>query len=81
MVHMGNFLHARDSLNVEILNHILKKLELNVQIAAGIKPAPKGRPRKDSEPRDIVTEQAYEIHRLKMENALLRDFLSLTGKE
>ena len=32
-------------------------------------------------PRDILAEQAYEIHRLKMENELLRDFLSLTGKE
>ena len=49
--------------------------------AAGIAPRPKGRPRKDAEPRDIVAEQAYEIHRLKMENKLLRDFLSLTGRE
>ena len=30
---------------------------------------------------NIVAEQAYEIRRLKMENELLRDFLSLTGKE
>ena len=49
--------------------------------AAGIAPRPKGRPRKDAEPRDIVAEQAYEIHRLKMENELLRDFLLLAGKE
>ena len=49
--------------------------------AAGIAPRPKGRPRKDAEPRDIVAEQAYEIRRLKLENELLRDFLSLTGKE
>ena len=51
------------------------------KIAAGIMPRPKGRPRKDAAPRDIVSEQAYEIRRLKMENELLRDFLSLTGKE
>ena len=47
----------------------------------GIALRPKGRPKKDSVPRDIAAEQAYEIRRLKMENALLRDFLSLTGKE
>ena len=51
------------------------------RIAAGIMPRPKGRPRKDAAPRNIVAEQAYEIKRLKMENELLRDFLSLTGKE
>ena len=51
------------------------------RMAAGIMPRPKGRPRKDEPVRDIVAEQAYEIQRLKMENELLRDFLSLTGKE
>ena len=51
------------------------------QIAAGITPRPKGRPRKDAPSRDIIAEQAYEIQRLKMENELLRDFLSVTGKE
>ena len=50
------------------------------RMAAGIMPRPKGRPRKDEPTRDIVAEQAYEIQRLKMENELLRDFLSLTGK-
>ena len=50
------------------------------RMAAGIMPRPKGRPRKDEPVRDIVAEQAYEIQRLKMENELLRDFLSLTGK-
>jgi len=49
--------------------------------AAGITLRPKGRPRKDSAPRNVIAEQAYEIQRLKMENELLRDFLSLTGKE
>ena len=51
------------------------------KLAHGIAIRPKGRPRKNAAPRDIVAEQAYEIHRLKMENELLRDFLSLTGKE
>ena len=40
-----------------------------------------GRPRKDAGPRDIVAEQAYEIHRLRMENELLRDFLRSTGRK
>ena len=47
----------------------------------GIMPRPKGRPRKDATPRDTVTEQAYEINRLKMENKLLRDFMQLTGRK
>lgn len=49
--------------------------------AAGIPPRPKGRPRKDGAPRDIVAEQAYEIQRLRMENELLRDFLRSVGRE
>ena len=58
-----------------------REREREAKIAAGIEPRPKGRPRKDAAPRDVVAEQAYEIRRLKMENELLRDFLSLTGKE
>ena len=69
-------------LKTEQVKELLKRYRRrNRKIAAGILPRPKGRPRKDSEPRDIVAEQAYEIRRLKMENELLRDFLSLTGKE
>ena len=48
-------------------------------VEAGIAPRPKGRPRKDAAPRDLVAEQAYEINRLKMENKLLLDFLQLIG--
>ena len=51
------------------------------KVAAGLVPRPKGRSRKDAVPRDVVAEQAYEIHRLKMENKLLRDFLQLTGRK
>ena len=50
------------------------------KLEAGILPHPKGRPRKDAVPRDIVAEQAYEIQRLKMENELLRDFLRSAGR-
>ena len=48
---------------------------------AGIAIRPKGRPRKDAAPRNIVAEQAYEIQRLQMENKLLRDFLRFTGRK
>ena len=51
------------------------------KIEVGIMPRSPGRPRKDAEPRDVVSEQAYEIQRLKMENKLLRDFLSLAGRK
>lgn len=64
------------------IHQLLKReRKREAKIAAGIMPVSKGRPRKDSKPRDIVTGQAYEIHRLKMENTLLRDFLLLTRKE
>ena len=51
------------------------------KMAAGILPRPKGRPREDAAPRNIVAEQAYEIRRLQMENKLLRDFLWSTGRK
>ena len=50
------------------------------KLEAGSLPRPKGRPRKDAAPRDIVSEQAYEIQRLRMENQLLRDFLRCAGR-
>ena len=51
------------------------------KLAAGILPRPKGRPRNDAAPRNIVAEQAYEIERLQMENKLLQDFLHFTGRK
>ena len=60
---------------------LMREKRKEKRAAAGIAPRPKGRPRKGTEPRDIVAEQAYEIRRLKMENEILRDFLSHTGKE
>ena len=56
----------------QLLNRERKKIQKE---AAGIVIRPKGRPRQDALPRDIVAEQQYEINRLKMENKLLRDFL------
>ena len=51
------------------------------KLEAEIRPRPKGRPRKDAAPRDVVAEPAYEIQRLRMENKLLRDFLHFTGRK
>ena len=51
------------------------------KLEAGIIPRPKGRPRKDAVPRDIVAEQAYELQRLRMENKLLRDFLRFAERK
>ena len=65
--------------------YVVKKLlerqrEKQQKLEAGIVPRPKGRPRKDAAPGDVVREQAYEIKRLRMENKLLRDFLRSTGR-
>lgn len=62
----------------QLLHRERKKLQKE---AAGIVIRPKGRPRKDAPPRDIVAEQQYEINRLKMENKLLRDFLYSTERK
>ena len=69
-------------MTTEQVKELLKRYRRRERkIAAGITPRPKGRPRKDAPPRDVVAEQAYEINRLKMENKLLRDFLQLTGRK
>lgn len=69
----------RDKRVVKRLLERERRKERNLE--AGILPRPKGRPRKDAAPRNIVAEQAYEIHRLQMENKLLRDFLRSTGRK
>ena len=63
--------------------HSLLKWERQKEkkLLAGNTPRPKGRPRKEETPRDILAEQEKEIERLKMENKLLRDFLQLTGRK
>ena len=65
----------------QLKNLVNRRNRRQRRLEAGIMPRPKGRPRKDAPPRDIVAEQAYEINRLKMENKLLRDFLQLTGRK
>jgi hypothetical protein len=45
----------------------------------GITPKPKGRPRKDGQPPKQDIEK--ELHRLRMENKLLRDFLQSTERK
>lgn len=57
-----------------------RQREKRRKLAAGIVPCPKGRLRKDAQPRDIAAEQAYEIYRLQMENKLLRDLLQCAGR-
>ncbi len=66
--------------------YVVKRLlnrqrEKRRKLEAGIVPRPKGRPRKDAAPRDVATEQAYEIARLRMENKLLRDFLQFAERK
>lgn len=65
----------------QIKNWINRYNRKQAKLAAGISPRPKGRPRKDTAPRDIVAEQASEIQRLRMENKLLRDFLRFAGRK
>ena len=66
--------------------YVVKRLlnrqrEKRRKLEAGIVPRPKGLPRKDAAPRDVATEQAYEIARLRMENKLLRDFLQFAERK
>lgn len=64
-----------------IRNWVFRYNRQQQKMEAGICPRPKGKPRKDERPRDIVAEQAYEIQRLKMENELLRDFMRFVGRK
>lgn len=85
-------MHASGMTHREIAEHfgfrdkfVVKRLlnrERNKErkIMNGIMPRPKGRPRKNAAPTDLVTVQAYEIARLKRELALLRDFIQLTER-
>lgn len=66
--------------------YVVKRLldrqrEKRRKLEAGIVPRPKGRPRKDAASRDVATEQAYEIARLRVENKLLRDFLQFAERK
>ena len=65
----------------QIKNWISRNNRRQAKRASGIVPRPKGRPRKDAAPKDVVAEQAYEIQRLQRENKLLRDFLRFIGRK
>ena len=52
----------------QVKNWINRYNRKQAKLEAGITPRPKGRPRKDSAPGDMIVEQAYEIKRLRMEN-------------
>ena len=65
---------------VQIKNWINRYNRKQAKLAAGILPKPKGRPRKGAEFVSKAAAQAYEIHRLQMENKLLRDFLQSAGR-
>ena len=74
----------------QIKNWVTRYNRKNEKHAKGIPTLPTGRPRKDYELTDENRVAYYkrqlrltqrENKRLKMENELMRDFLSLTGKE
>ena len=68
--------------NKQVVKKLLEReRRIERKLEAGILPRPKGRPRTDAAPRDIVSEPAYEIQRLRMENQLLRDFLRFAGRK
>ena len=64
----------------QIKSWITRYSRKQAQLAAGILPKRRGRPRKGSASGGIITKQQHEIDRLKMENELLRDFLKSVGR-
>ena len=74
----------------QLVNFITRYNRKQKEIAAGIALRKKGRPSKDyvvseeskiAELKYIIARKDTKIKALQMENELLRDFLSLTGKE
>lgn len=57
----------------QVKNLINRHNRREKQLAQGILPKPKGRPRKET--------PEEELERLRMENKLLRDFLQFTGRK
>ena len=64
---------------IQVKNWINRQNKKQASIEAGLPPKRRGRPRK----KEMTSEEECknEIRRLKMENKLLRDFLSLTGRK
>ena len=63
----------------QVKNWVNRHNRFQNNLAIGITPKPKGRPRKDGLP--PRQNEKKEIERLRMENKLLRDFLQLTGRK
>lgn len=64
---------------VQVKNWINRHNKKQARMDAGLPPKRRGRPQKN----EITCEEEYkhEIHCLKMENKLLRDFLQSTGRK
>ncbi len=62
----------------QIENWVTRHNREQAQLAKGILPGRRGRPRKDGKPPQ--TSEAAELKRLRMENQLLRDFLRFTER-
>ena len=74
----------------QLVNFITRYNRKQEKIAAGVALRKKGRPSKDyvvseeskiAELKYIIARKDAKIKALQMENELMRDFLSLTGKE
>ncbi len=63
----------------QVKNWVNRHNRAQRNLAAGIMPKPKGRPRKDGQP--PRQDPQKEITRLQMENKLLRDFLQSTERK
>ena len=63
----------------QIKNWVNRHNRMQKNLAVGIVPKPKGRPRKDGQPPH--QNEKKDIERLRMENKLLRDFLQSTERK
>ena len=63
----------------QVKNWVNRHNRAQKNLADGIVPKPKGRPRKDGKPPH--QSEKKEIERLRMENRLLRDFLQSTERK
>ena len=63
----------------QVKNWVNRHNRTQKNLAVGIVPKPKGRPRKDGQP--PYQNEKEEIERLRMENKLLRDFLQSTERK
>ena len=63
----------------QVKNWVNRHNRAQRNLANGIMPKPKGRPRKDGKP--PYQNEKKEIEKLRMENRLLRDFLQSTERK